>query len=164
MSRLLLILAGLVLIYVVWRQTARRGKPVAALPPVARDRDAALAGLASLNDPVAAAAVIMAAIACEDEAMSPERDIAYRALLAAIADPANLDAAADYGRQAASLIDDPQMVIDKVAPVLAAQLDDQEKEELLHMAQEAAMSGGKLPAALTQRLMRLRQKLGLEIS
>lgn len=140
--------------FLLWRLGPRRKAQRPAL-------DGPLAGV---GDPVTAAAVIMAAIACEDEAMTADRQSAYRSLLEAIAGPEQLDAAAEFGRKTASEIDDAQYVIDKLGPFLAGKLDDQEKEELLHMAQEAAMSGGKLPAALTQRLMRLRQKLGLEIS
>lgn len=137
----------------LWRLLAKpRGKPALVGP------------LGEVKDPVTAAAVIMAAIACEDEAMTPERQDAYRALLGGIAAPEMLEQAAEFGRQTASRIDDAQQVIDKLGPFLAARLSEEEKEELLHMAQETAMAGGKLPAALTQRLMRLRQKLGLEIS
>ncbi|MGB3502975.1 MAG: hypothetical protein WBA44_15235 [Mesorhizobium sp.] len=119
--------------------------------------------LTAIDDPVIAAATLIAGISGEDVALSPAREQMLRNEIAAIADPSKAEEAVIYAQWAADQIDDATTVIDKLGPYLAARLNDGEKADLIAMVRKVATEEGPLLPSLELRMRRLRQKLGLEI-
>lgn len=125
---------------------------------------ASIAPVTAIDDPVTAAATIIAAIAMDELPMDDARDEAFRREVSLIADPAKLDEALVYAKWAAGQIDNPETVIDHGARFLSGRLDEHEKLELLDMAGKVAGAGGNAPESLPRLVMRLRQKLGLVVN
>ena len=123
-----------------------------------------LSPLTAIDDPVVAAATLIAGIVTDDVALSPAREEALRNEISAIADAAKLDEVVVYAKWAAGQIDDAMTVIDKLGPFLAARLSDDEKTEFTAMLRRVSTNEGPALPSLEQRLRRLRQKLGLQVN
>lgn len=123
-----------------------------------------LSPLTAVEDPVVAAATILTALAMDDVRLSDERQGAVSAEIGALAaTPEKSQEAVIYGKWASEQIDDTGIVIDKLAPFLAARLDEAEKHAFVTMAHNVVSTDGpELPQA-GMRLRRLTQKLGLEV-
>ncbi len=126
-------------------------------------KKSALAPISAIDDPVVAAATIMAAIAAEDTVLSPGLEAGVRQQLLTIEDADKVDEAIVYANWASSQVADVTHVIDIAGKFLASKLDDNEKQELVDMVADA-VPVGKRHEAFPQRINRLRQKLGLKTS
>jgi len=122
-----------------------------------------LSPLTAIDDPVVAAATLIAAIVTDDVALNPNRESALRKETESVADPAKVDEAMIYAKWAAGQIDDASTVIDKLGPFLARKLSEAEKMDLVAMARRVALTEGPPLASLDQRMRRLRQKIGLQV-
>lgn len=123
-----------------------------------------LSPLTAIDDPVVAAATLIAAIASEDVALSDERADQLRQEVEAIAaSPASAEEAMTYAKWAVGQVDDTQVTIDKLGPFLATQLDEAEKNGLMQMARRVVTARGAALVSVEQRLRRMRQKLGLQV-
>ncbi|BCH22291.1 hypothetical protein MesoLjLc_20340 [Mesorhizobium sp. L-8-10] len=120
--------------------------------------------LPSIDDPVVAAAALLASIASDGVEMAPQRETALRKEISAIAAAGKADAAVDYALWATGRIDDTAMVIDRLAPFLRDRLDEAEKGDLLTMIRRVATAGGPPLPMLEPRMHRLRQKLGVVVN
>lgn len=127
-------------------------------------QQAGLSPLAAIDDPVVAAATLIAAVATEGVPMTPVREEALRAAVSGIADAGKADEAIIYGKWAASQIGDANVVIDKLATFLRDRLDESERHHLLEMTGDVAAAGGDLPPQYDRLLQRLRQKLGFQVN
>lgn len=127
-------------------------------------QQAGLSPLAAIDDPVVAAATLIAAVASEGVPMTPVREDALNAAIKGIADAGKADEAIIYGTWAASQIGDANVVIDKLAPFLRDRLDESERHHLLEMTGDVAAAGGDLPPQQDRHMQRLRQKLGFQIN
>lgn len=124
-------------------------------------KKSALAPVSAIDDPVIAAATIMAAIAAEDTVLSPDLEAGVRQQLLTIEDGEKVDEAIIYATWASSQVADVTHVIDIAGKFLADKLSDNEKQELVDMVADA-VPVGKRHEAFPQRINRLRQKLGLK--
>lgn len=124
-------------------------------------KKSALAPISAIDDPVIAAATIMAAIAAEDTVLSPDLEAGVRQQLLTIESAEKVDEAIVYANWASSQVADVTHVIDIAGKFLATRLDDNEKQELVDMVADA-VPVGKRHEAFPQRIKRLRQKLGLQ--
>ena len=104
---------------------------------------AALSPLTAIDDPVVAAATLIASIVSESGPILPQREAVIRAVISEIADKKKTDEAVIYAKWAASQIDDTTVVIDKLAPFLRERLDVAERNDLLQMVNRAAQGGEK---------------------
>lgn len=120
--------------------------------------------LSSIDDPVVAAATLLASIASDGVALAPQREAALRKEIAAIAAGGKTDDAVAYGLWAAGQVGDAAQVIDRVAPFLRDHLDEAEKADLLMMIRRVATAGGPPLSMLEPRMHRLRQKLGVVVN
>lgn len=122
-----------------------------------------LSPLTAIDDPVVAAATLIAAIVMDDVALNPNRESALRQETESVADPAKLEETVIYAKWAAGQIDDASTVIDKLGPFLSGKLTESEKIDLVAMVRRVALTEGPPLASLDQRMRRLRQKIGLQI-
>lgn len=127
-------------------------------------KQAALSPLTAIDDPVVAAATLIAAIVQEHGPLLPQREEVIRSVISEIADAKKTNEAVIYGKWAASQIDDATIVIDKLAPFLRDRLDPDERNDLLQMVDRAARGGEQRLQISDQRMLRLRQKLGFEVN
>ncbi|MEO9336274.1 hypothetical protein ABFT80_02390 [Mesorhizobium sp. SB112] len=127
-------------------------------------KQAALSPLTAVDDPILAAATLITAIFSEDTPLTPVRENAIREVISGIADPKKTDEAVIYGKWAASQIDDSNIVIDKLSPFMRERLEENERLELLKMIDDVAAAEDALPPLYSQKMRRLRQKLGFEIN
>jgi len=123
-----------------------------------------LSPVTAIDDPVTAAATLIASIMSDDVQLRSAREDALRKEIAAIAAEGKLDEVLVYAKWAAEQIDDTQVVIDKLGPMLANRLDENEKQGLLDMVRRVAMADGEPLPMLEPRMRRLRQKLGLVVT
>ena len=123
-----------------------------------------LSPLTAIDDPVVAAATLIAAIMSDDVVLKLSREGALRQEIDTIASQGKLDETLVYAKWAAAQIDDAQVVIDKLAPMLADRLDEQEKHGLLDMVRRVATADAEPLPMLEPRMRRLRQKLGLVVN
>lgn len=123
----------------------------------------AVAPIAAINDPVTAAATIMAAIASEDSVFSPDLERSVRAQLEKIETGAKLDEAMAYAKWASEQVATVTSVIDIAGHYLSTALNDEEKLDLIDMVIDAVPED-KRHDAFTDRLKRLRQKMGLQVN
>ena len=124
-------------------------------------KKSALAPISAIDDPVIAAATIMAAIAAEDSVLSPDLEAGVRSQLLIIESAEKVDEAIIYANWASSQVADVTHVIDIAGKFLATKLSDNEKQELVDMVADA-VPVGKRHEVFPQRIKRLRQKLGLQ--
>ena len=122
-----------------------------------------LSPLTAINDPVVAVATLAIAVASDDVALSDERRDATRAWLGKIAAASAADEAMIYADWAARQIDEAATVIDKLGPLLASKLTNEEKRELVEKIGEISVATGPALPSRDQRLRRLSQKIGLEV-
>jgi len=122
-----------------------------------------LSPITAIDDPVVAAATVIASIISDDVALNDAREETLRQEIDAIALPGKLDETMVYAKWAASQVDDAAVVIDKLGPMLAAKLDEPEKQSLLTMTRRVALADTEPLPMLEPRLRRLRQKLGLVV-
>ncbi|TGQ74753.1 hypothetical protein EN829_005645 [Mesorhizobium sp. M00.F.Ca.ET.186.01.1.1] len=128
-------------------------------------KQAALSPLTAIDDPVVAAATLIAAMISEHGPMLPQREAVLREVISQIADgQKKTDEAVVYAKWAASQIDDTTIVIDKLAPFLRERLDPNERDDLLQMLNRVAQGGEQSLKIADQRMLRLRQKLGFEVN
>jgi uncharacterized tellurite resistance protein B-like protein len=123
-----------------------------------------LSPLTAIDDPVVAAATLIASIMSDDVVLKPSRESALGKEIDTIASAGKLDETIVYAKWAAAQIDDAQVVIDKLAPMLATRLDEHEKHGLLDMVRRVAKTDAEPLPMLDARLRRLRQKLGLVVN
>lgn len=127
-------------------------------------KQASLSPLTAVDDPVVAAATIITAIVTDDKPLTEARETALREAIAGLSDTPKADESVIYAKWAAAQIDDTNVVIDKLAPLLRDRLDPGEKEDFLVMTRGIVDAEPNDPPRLTQQnLRRLRQKLGLQI-
>lgn len=126
-------------------------------------KKAALAPVSAINDPVVAAATVIAAIAAEDAPVSAALEQRIRSEVGEIAaSEPKLDEAVIYAKWATDQVADVSTVIDQTARFLAPRLNEAEKEDLLSMLDRAVPRDERSPS-YPQHVRRLRQKLGLEV-
>jgi hypothetical protein len=123
----------------------------------------AVAPVAAIDDPITAAATIMAAIACEDSVLSPDVEQNIRTQLERIESGKKLDEAMVYAKWASDQVATVTSVIDIAGKYLAEKLNEDEKIELVEMV-KAAVPAEKRHQAFPDRIKRLRQKLGLQVN
>jgi len=122
-----------------------------------------LSPLTAIDDPVVAAATLMASIVSDGSPIAPQREEALRKEISGIAAEGKADEAVVYAKWAIDQVDDTAVVIDKVAPLLSDRLDETEKNDLLSMVRRVATAGGPPLPMLEPRMRRLRQKLGIVV-
>ena len=127
-------------------------------------RQAAVAPLTAIDDPVVAAATLITAIVSENVPMTPPREAGVRAVIAEIADAKKTEEALAYAKWAAAQIDDTEVVMDKLTPFLRDRLDPDERNDLLQMTRRALPADQDRPPLFDQRMRRLKQKFGFEIN
>ncbi|TPL92008.1 hypothetical protein FJ960_29205 [Mesorhizobium sp. B2-3-11] len=127
-------------------------------------KQAALSPLTAIDDPVVAAATLIASIVFENGPILPQREAVMRSVISEIANKKKTDEAVVYAKWAASQIDDATVVIDKLAPFLRERLDVAERNDLLQMVNRVAQGGEQRLQISDQRILRLRQKLGFEVN
>ncbi|WP_018430295.1 hypothetical protein [Hoeflea sp. 108] len=127
-------------------------------------KQAELSPLATIDDPVVAAATLIIAIVTEGMAIAPDRENVIRSAISEIANVGKADEAVIYGKWAASQIDDANVVIDKLGPFLRDCLNESERHHVLDMIRDVAAAGGSLPPLLDRRVQRLRQKFGFQVN
>lgn len=126
-------------------------------------RQAELSPITAIDDPVIAAATLIAALAGAQGSLSEPREGAIRREIGALTSHARAEEATLYAKWAAAQIDDVDTVINVLAPFLAARLDDEEKGQLAAMAQAVlAADGGAEAGAI--HLPRMARKLGLVVA
>ncbi len=123
----------------------------------------AVAPVAAINDPLTAAATIMAAIASEDSVLSPDLEQSVRTQLERIETGKKLDEAMVYAKWASEQVATVTSVIDIAGKYLSEKLNEDEKLELIDMVIDA-VPAEKRHQAFPERLKRLRQKLGLLVN
>jgi hypothetical protein len=123
----------------------------------------AVAPVAAIDDPITAAATIMAAIASEDSVFSPDLEQSVRAQLEKIETGKKLDEAMVYAKWASEQVATVTSVIDIAGKYLSTKLNEEEKLDLIDMVIDA-VPAGKRHQAFPDRLKRLRQKLGLQVN
>lgn len=123
----------------------------------------AVAPVAAINDPLTAAATIMAAIASEDSVLSPDLEQSVRTQLERIETGKKLDEAMVYAKWASEQVATVTSVIDIAGKYLSEKLNEDEKLELIDMVIDA-VPADKRHQAFPERLKRLRQKLGLLVN
>jgi hypothetical protein len=123
----------------------------------------AVAPVAAIDDPVTAAATIMAAIASEDSVLSPDLEQGVRAQLEKIETGKKLDEAMVYAKWASEQVATVSSVIDIAGKYLATKLNEEEKLDLIEMVIDA-VPVEKRHQAFPDRIKRLRQKLGLLVN
>jgi predicted DNA-binding ribbon-helix-helix protein len=126
-------------------------------------KKAALAPIASIDDPVTAAATIMAAIIAEDSVFSPLLENSVRAQLEQIATGTKLDEAMVYAKWASEQVANVTSVIDVAGKYLATKLSNDEKHAFVEMVM-ASVPADKRHVAFADRIKRLRQKLGFQVN
>lgn len=102
-----------------------------ALKRRAARKRAADATLDGIEDPVTAAATMLVAMAADEIPLTPRDEAAIRAALVRIASPDEVGTALDYAKWVNTRIDDPALVIDRLAPLFRARLDPKQRTELL---------------------------------
>lgn len=110
-----------------------------------------------------AAATILVAIFAEDGPLGPQQEAEVGKVLARICDSAMRDEAMIYAKWATKQVPDAPLVIDRAGKFLASQLSATEIEQFLAMVDEIAGRCETPPQFYSQRVRRLRQKLGLQI-
>lgn len=126
-------------------------------------RQAELSPVAAIDDPVIAAATLLAALA---DAWGTPGEAQERAILSeigALTSHARAQEATLYGKWAAAQIGDVDTVIDVLAPFLAGRLDEAEKGQLVAMAQAVLAADGG-PEGGATHLPRMVRKLGLVVA
>ncbi|MGL4489763.1 MAG: hypothetical protein ACRCU5_10010 [Rhizobiaceae bacterium] len=123
----------------------------------------AVAPVAAINDPLTAAATIIAAIASEDSVLSPDLEQSMRTELEKIETGPKLDEAMVYAKWASEQVATVTSVIDIAGKYLSEKLNEDEKLELIDMV-IGAVPAEKRHQAFPDRLKRLRQKLGLLVN
>lgn len=122
---------------------------------------AAISPISAINDPVIAAATVALAIASEDAVPSEALTGRLRDAIEPIAaSPDKLTEAVTYARWASDQVADVPVVIDETSKLLAARLDEPEKEQLVALVQSIVLKNER-HAMYPQRIDRLRRKLGL---
>jgi hypothetical protein len=124
---------------------------------------AELSPLTAINDPIVAAATLLASIASDDVALSPQREAAIREELAGLTEAGKAEEALVYGQWASGQIDEAGTVIDKLGPFLATRLNEGEKHGLVDIARTVVAADGPPLLTASHRLRRLTQKIGLEV-
>lgn len=128
-------------------------------------KQAALSPLTAIDDPVVAAATLIAAIVSEQGPILPQRESVLRDVISQIAaSQKKTDEAVVYAKWAAAQVDDTTITIDKLAPFLRERLDPAERNDLLGMLNRVAEGGEQRLRIADQRMLRLRQKLGFEVN
>lgn len=87
--------------------------------------------LDGIEDPVTAAATMLVAIAADEIPLTPRDETAIRSALLKIARPEEVSSALDYAKWVNTRIDDPALIIDRLAPLFRARLDAKQRSELL---------------------------------
>lgn len=126
-------------------------------------KKSALAPISAIDDPIIAAATIMAAIAAEDTVLSPDLEAGMRQQLLTIESADKVDEAIIYANWASSQVAEVTHIIDIAGKFLSTKLDENEKQELVSMVVDA-VPVGKRHAVFPERIKRLKQKLGLRAS
>ena len=126
-------------------------------------KKAALSPIASIDDPITAAATVITAIAAEGVAVSDVLEKRIRDEVRAIAaSDKQLDEAVIYAKWATDQVADVPTVIDKTTLLLKPSLTDGEKQQLVAMLIRATPPGER-HAMFKRRIEQLQRKLGLEV-
>lgn len=94
-------------------------------------RRAADESLAGIEDPVTGAATVLVAMAADEIPLTPRDEKAIRSALLAVATPEEADGALEYGKWVNTQIDDPAVVIDRLAPLFKARLNPRQRAEFV---------------------------------
>jgi uncharacterized tellurite resistance protein B-like protein len=145
---LLVVIAGIGAWY--WRfKMAERGKPE-ALP------------VETVNDPAAAAVVMMIAVGSAEHPLSPEAEAVICDEIIAtmgIADPAEILV---FGKRIASHVDDGDSISLRYAKLWHRDLDRDQRLDLVRMAERVARADGDPTARQLQQIAKLHERLGLK--
>lgn len=96
--------------------------------------------LDNIEDPVTAAATMLVAMAADEIPLTPRDEAAIRTALLKIASADEVGTALEHAKWVNTRIDDPALVIDRLAPLLRARLDAKQRAELLALI-DAVKSG-----------------------
>lgn len=123
-------------------------------------KQAELSPVTAIDDPVVAAATLLAALAGDDGTLSDAREQAIRRAIGALTPHRKAEEASLYARWAVAQVADTDTVVNVLAPYLAARLDEPEKRQFVAMAQTVLAVDQTVPAR-AGLLPRLSRKLGL---
>lgn len=126
-------------------------------------KKSALSPITAIDNPITAAATIIASIASEDSVLSPILASSVRAQLEKLETGDKLDEALAYAKWASEQVANVPSVIDVAGKYLSTKLNDDEKQELIEMVMNA-VPADKRHEAFPDRIKRLRQKLGLLVN
>jgi hypothetical protein len=113
----------------------------------------------AVDDPLAAAVIMMIAIASEEHPLTPAAEAAIRDQLvkiAGIADPTELMV---FGKWVASHVEDANNVSLRYAKLWLRELKPSEREDLLKMVRRVAAADGEVTARQQHKIAKLRERL-----
>ncbi len=115
--------------------------------------------VAAIDDPVLAAATILQSVASNEAPVSKKVNDLIHEFISGLTTPQNTEEALIYARWAVSRVVETPMVIDRVAPLLNARLNDAEKEELISMVRAVEKCQSSWQTPHSEAVTRLRRKL-----
>lgn len=139
------------------------GKVRSKMQREGRTRKSALLPITAIDDPVHAAATMIAAIATEDGAMTPQIEARLKTAIGEIASTEKTDEAITYAKWASQEVTDVPLIVDRLARFLETKLNGTEKVHLIELVQDVA-GADVPPARFIDRLRQLRRKLGLVVN
>ncbi|MCB1387253.1 MAG: hypothetical protein KDJ80_15050 [Nitratireductor sp.] len=116
--------------------------------------------LSSVDDPLHAAAIVLLAIATEEQGVAPHLEEGVARQIAEIADGEKVEETLIFAKWALDQNITVPTVIDRLSETLEHRLNEAEKEQLCRMALAATPPPDRGPY-FTLRMERLRRKLGL---
>ena len=116
----------------------------------------------AVDDPAAAAVVMMIAVASAEHPLSPEAETVIGDEITGtmgIADPTEILA---FGKRVASRVEDADDVSLRYAKLWHSALDREQRLDLVRMAERVARTDGGATARQAQQIARLHERLGLK--
>ncbi len=96
-------------------------------------RQVAEVALKEIADPVTGAATVLVAMAADEIPLTPKDERAIRAALLKVATPEETDDAIDHAKWVNSQLDDPAIIIDRLAPLMKARLKPDQRTEFISL-------------------------------
>ena len=125
-------------------------------------KKAEAAPVEAVDDPVAAAVIMMMAIAAEEHPLTPTAETAIRNEVVktmGIADPTELMV---FGKWVASHVEDANNVSLRYAKLWMRDLSQSEREDFLQMVRRVAAADGEVTARQQLKIAKLAERLGLK--
>ncbi len=124
-------------------------------------RKAEASPVEAVDDPVAAAVIMMIAVASEEHPLTPAAETAIRTAVMkmGIADPTELMV---FGKWVASHVEDANNVSLRYAKLWLRDLKPEERADLVQMVRRVAAADGEVSARQQLKIVRLRERLGLK--